>query len=69
MYEYRNDYHQTRAKSKYSPEELDFGYKRASTSCSLSAPQKALMKAVKRLKEKLCGGENCHCWCPWGERE
>ena len=62
MHTYRNSYHNTEARSIYSPDELQ----RADWN---KGRDKKAEAALRRLKKTLCGFSGCQCGNTWGARE
>ena len=61
---YRNTFHNTEARSRYSRDELD----RAIMLWHSSQEESPALRAARRLRHKLCGREGCTCGNSWGER-
>jgi hypothetical protein len=59
MYEYKNNYHGTRAKSKYSP--IDYADYYAGTRGGSWARELKMERAARRLRMALCGLSDCQC--------
>lgn len=65
MHTYRNSFHNSSAKSTYSPTELDRAYEMGKQYGATTDAYRAGL----RLKKKLCGIKGCTCSNWYGERK
>ena len=71
MYTYRNSFHNTAAKSKYSHIQLMDAYDYASlvrkgvAADAIPPEHRRAYRAGLRLHDKLCGSPNCECAYVW----
>src|SRR6185437_13937393 len=65
MYEIKNSFHNTKTRTKYSPEERESIAARVWEGSATDAEKSAMRRAAK----KLCPVKGCLCAGPWGERK
>ncbi len=64
FYTIANSFHNTEAKTKYSPEERY----RIDERIAMGQATNAEKQARRRAHDKLCGSPTCTCSNSWGER-